>query len=47
MMSMLKIEAKFTSVGLPDGAWEGLQPQIMASNASSIGCSHIGSKKEA
>ncbi|WWD18643.1 hypothetical protein CI109_103096 [Kwoniella shandongensis] len=47
LLSTLKIDGKITSVGLPDKPWEGLQPQIMASNASCIGCSHIGSKKEA
>jgi alcohol dehydrogenase (NADP+) len=47
LLSTLKINGKFTSVGLPDGDWEGLQPQMMASNASHIGCSHIGSKAEA
>jgi hypothetical protein len=43
---MLKVEAKMVSVGLPDKEWEGLQPQIMASNASAIGTTHIGSKVE-
>jgi alcohol dehydrogenase (NADP+) len=47
LLSTLKIDGRMTSVGLPDGPWEGLQPQVMASNASAIGCSHIGSKKEA
>jgi len=46
-VSMLKIDGKLTSVGLPDGEWTGLQPQMMASNASCIGTSHIGSKVEA
>ncbi|KAI9634671.1 chaperonin 10-like protein [Dioszegia hungarica] len=45
-LSMLKVEAKMVSVGLPDKEWEGLQPQIMASNASAIGTTHIGSKVE-
>jgi alcohol dehydrogenase (NADP+) len=45
-LSMLKVEAKMVSVGLPDKEWSGLQPQIMASNASAIGTTHIGSKKE-
>lgn len=45
-VSMLKIDGKLTSVGLPDGEWTGLQPQMMASNASCIGTSHIGSKVE-
>jgi alcohol dehydrogenase (NADP+) len=47
LLSTLKIDGRMTSVGLPDGPWEGLQPQIMQSNSSAIGCSHIGSKKEA
>ncbi len=45
-LSILKIEGKFTSVGLPDKAWEGLKPFAFAPNASCIGGSHIGSKKE-
>ncbi|GFZ45010.1 alcohol dehydrogenase (NADP+) [Saitozyma sp. JCM 24511] len=47
LASTLKVGGLVTSVGLPDGEWKGLQPQLMASNGSSIGCSHIGSKKEA
>ncbi|KAK6908002.1 hypothetical protein I203_102003 [Kwoniella mangroviensis CBS 8507] len=47
LLSTLKIDGKLTSVGLPDEAWEGLKPQSMASNAACVGCSHIGSKKEA
>jgi len=47
LLSTLKIDGRLTSVGLPDGTWEGLHPMVMASNASAIGCSHIGSKKEA
>ncbi len=46
LLSTLKLDCKFVSVGLPDGDWEGLKPQIMQSNASCIGCSHIGSKVE-
>jgi alcohol dehydrogenase (NADP+) len=46
-LSMLKVEAKIVSVGLPDKPWSDLQPQMMASNASAIGTTHIGSKKEA
>lgn len=45
-LSMLKIDGKLTSVGLPDGEWTNLQPQMMASNAACIGGSHIGSKVE-
>ncbi|WVW84862.1 hypothetical protein I302_106897 [Kwoniella bestiolae CBS 10118] len=47
LLSTLKVDGKLTSVGLPDEAWEGLQPQMMASNAACVGCSHVGSKKEA
>lgn len=46
LLSILKIDGKITSVGLPDEAWEGLQPQAFASNASCVGGSHIGSKRE-
>lgn len=46
-LSTLKVGAKIVSVGLPDAPWEGLHPMAMASNASSIGTTHIGSKKEA
>jgi alcohol dehydrogenase (NADP+) len=45
-LGMLKIDGKLTSVGLPDGKWNNLQPQMMASNASCIAGSHIGSKVE-
>ena len=47
LLSTLKIGGKCVSVGLPDKAWEGLQPNAMAGNMSALGCSHIGSKKEA
>ncbi|WVR06513.1 hypothetical protein IAU60_003544 [Kwoniella sp. DSM 27419] len=46
LLTTLKVDGRLTSVGLPDQAWEGIQPQMMASNAAAIGCSHIGSKKE-
>lgn len=46
-LSMLKVESKIVSVGLPDKPWTDLQPQMMASNAGAIGTTHIGSKKEA
>ncbi|KAL7423056.1 hypothetical protein Q5752_002355 [Cryptotrichosporon argae] len=48
LFSTLKIGAKIVSVGLPDAhtTWD-LHPMAMASNASSIGTTHIGSKVEA
>ena len=46
LLSTLKIDGKFTSVGLPDEEWH-LQPQAMNGNASCLSSSHIGSKKEA
>lgn len=46
LLSTLKVNGRMTSVGLPDQPSEGLQPQAMASNASAIAGSHIGSKKE-
>ena len=47
LLTTLKVNGRFTSVGLPDEEWTGLQPQMMASNAAAIGASHIGSKVEA
>ncbi|WRT67963.1 uncharacterized protein IL334_004937 [Kwoniella shivajii] len=46
LLGTLKVDGRMTSVGLPDEPWKGLQPQAMASNASALGASHIGSKKE-
>ena len=47
LLSTRKIGGKRVSVGLPDKAWEGLQPTAMAGDMSALGCSHVGSKKEA
>jgi len=48
-LSILKIEGRFNSVGLPDAetTWDGIHPMQFASNAACIGATHIGSKKEA
>jgi len=45
-MTTLKIGAELTSVGLPDEEWK-FKPGVMQGNMTAIGCSHIGSKKEA
>ena len=46
-LTMLKVDGKFTSVGLPEEPWDGLKPGMFNGNASCLSSSHIGSKVEA
>ena len=47
LVTTLKVDGKFTSVGLPDEPWTDLHPAKLVSSAASVGATHIGSKKEA
>ena len=45
-LSILKVNAPFHQVGLPDEPIKDLKPQMFMSNGSSIGASHIGNRPE-
>jgi alcohol dehydrogenase (NADP+) len=45
-LSILKVNATFHQVGLPDHALPEIKPQMFMSNGSSIGASHIGNRPE-
>ena len=47
LVTTLKVDGKFTSVGLPDEPWTDLHPAKLVTSAASVGATHIGSKKEA
>ncbi|ORY63227.1 uncharacterized protein BCR38DRAFT_436251 [Pseudomassariella vexata] len=45
-LSILKVNARFHQVGLPDQSIPNLKPQQFMANGSSIGASHIGNRPE-
>ena len=46
-ISLLNVNGKFISVGLPDEPFPEVKPFMFAGNGSLMGTTHIGSKKEA